>query len=80
MHFSSSIPLALGFALLQTISAIPAPITPAHTLFKRTVDDLPPSDQFIVCPGYRYSRPQVENAIQRGIILTPTTEPQPGTS
>ena len=79
MHSSTSTLLALGLALLQTTSALPAPITPVNTLVGRTVDDLPPSDQFIACPDYRYSRPQVESAIQQGIILTPTNQPQPGT-
>lgn len=67
--------LALGFALVETSSAAPAP---ASALSKRVVDNLPPSDQFITCPGYRYSRAQVEKAIQQGINTTPTTAPQPG--
>ncbi|KAF7131349.1 hypothetical protein CNMCM5793_004463 [Aspergillus hiratsukae] len=75
MQLSPFTLLALGLALVQTSSAAPAPV---NALSKRTVDNLPPSDQFIVCPGYRYSRAQVEAAIQRGIITTPTTEPQPG--
>jgi hypothetical protein len=67
--------LSLGLALVQTSSAAPAPVS---ALSKRIVDNLPPSDQFITCPGYRYSRPQVEAAVQRGITNTPTNEPQPG--
>lgn len=77
MQLSLSTLLALGLALLQTSSAVPAP---AGALNKRTVDNLPPSDQFVACPGYRYSRAQVEKAIQQGINLTPTNAPQPGTS
>jgi hypothetical protein len=67
--------LTLGLALVQTSSAAPAP---AGALSKRTVDNLPPGDQFIECPGYRYGCAQVENAIQRGINTTPTNGPQPG--
>jgi hypothetical protein len=76
MHFSpSTILLPLGLALVHTSFANPAP---AGMLSKRTVDNLPPSDQFIACPGYRYSREQVEKAIQQAIYNTPTTAPQPG--
>ncbi|KAF2680938.1 Ribonuclease/ribotoxin [Lentithecium fluviatile CBS 122367] len=75
MRLTPSILLAFGSALLQTSSALPAT---AGILSKRTVDNLPPSDQFVACPGYRYSREQVEKAIQQGIITTPTNEPQPG--
>ncbi|KAB8239186.1 uncharacterized protein BDW43DRAFT_306070 [Aspergillus alliaceus] len=60
-HFTFSL-LTLGLALVQISSAAPAP---AGALSKRTVENLPPGDQFIECPGYRYSRAQVENAIQR---------------
>ena len=78
MHFSSTTTfLTLGLALVHTSFAIPAPLS---TLSKRTVDNLPPSDQFVACPGYRYSRAQVEKAIQQGINLTPTNAPQPGMS
>ena len=76
-QLSPSTLLALGLALVQTSSAAPAPVS---ALSKRTVDNLPPSDQFVACPSYRYSRPQVEKAIQQGITTTPTTEPQPGMS
>ncbi|KAJ5300144.1 hypothetical protein N7508_007436 [Penicillium antarcticum] len=75
MQLSLSTFLTLGLALVQTSSAAPAPVS---ALSKRTVDNLPPSDQFITCPGYRYSRAQVETAIQRGITNTPTNGPQPG--
>ncbi|CAN9255420.1 unnamed protein product [Alternaria alternata] len=76
MHFSpSTILLPLGLALVHTSFANPVP---AGMLSKRTVDNLPPSDQFIACPGYRYSREQVEKAIQQAIYNTPTTAPQPG--
>ncbi|KAE8395754.1 hypothetical protein BDV23DRAFT_178328 [Aspergillus alliaceus] len=51
-HFTFSL-LTLGLALVQISSAAPAP---AGALSKRTVENLP--------PGYRYSRAQVENAIQ----------------
>ena len=77
MQLSPYTLLALGLALVQTSSAVPAP---AGALSKRTVDNLPPSDQFVACPGYRYSRAQVEKAIQQGINLTPTNAPQPGMS
>ncbi|GIJ84577.1 hypothetical protein Asppvi_003424 [Aspergillus pseudoviridinutans] len=77
MQLSPFTLLTLGLALMQTTSAAPAPAI-ADSLSKRTVDNLPPSDQFIECPGYRYSRAQVEKAIQRGINTTPTNEPQPG--
>ncbi|KAF5866441.1 hypothetical protein ETB97_011993 [Aspergillus alliaceus] len=60
-HFIFSL-LTLGLALVQISSAAPAP---AGALSKRTVENLPRGDQFIECPGYRYSRAQVENAIQR---------------
>lgn len=73
----SPLTMTLGLALVQTTSAVPAPV---GALSRRTVDNLPPSDQFVACPGYRYSRHQVEMAIRRGIFNTPTLEPQPGMS
>lgn len=75
MQLSPFTLLTLGLALVQTSSAAPRS---AGALSKRTVDNLPPGDQFIECPGYRYSRAQVENAIQRGINTTPMNAPQPG--
>ena len=75
MQLSPFTLLSLALALMQTSSAAPAP---ANALSKRTVNNLPPSDQFISCPGYRYSAAQVEKAIQRGITTTPTEQPQPG--
>lgn len=75
MQLTSSTLLAIGLALVHTSLAAPSREV---GLSKRTVYNLPPSDQFVTCPKYLYSRPQVEKAIQRGIILTPVNEPQPG--
>src|SRR6478735_2610915 len=76
MHLFSSVILPLGLVYMRMCIAAPAH---AKTLRRRDVDNLPPSDQFVVCPGYRYSRAQVEAAIQQGINTTPTNAPQPGT-
>jgi len=70
--------LALVLAVAQTHAAPTTPTPGFSYVSKRTVDNLPPSDQFVACPSYRYSREQVEKAIQQGIITTPTNEPQPG--
>ncbi|KAI6084070.1 Ribonuclease/ribotoxin [Hypoxylon rubiginosum] len=75
MQLSPSILLTSGLALMQMSSAAPAPI---DALSKRTVYNLPPSTQFVTCPSYLYSSLQVNRAIQRGIILTPKEQPQPG--
>ncbi|KAK5658310.1 hypothetical protein OQA88_2286 [Cercophora sp. LCS_1] len=77
MQLSSSF-LALVLAITQTYAVPTAPVPGFSHVSKRAADNLPPSDQSVACPGYRYSRQQVEKAIQRGIILTPTSEPQPG--
>ncbi|KAK0719218.1 Ribonuclease/ribotoxin [Lasiosphaeris hirsuta] len=61
--------VALGLALAQIATAAPAPA--ALALSVRTVTNLPPSDQFITCPKYLYSRPQAEKAIQKGIDMAP---------
>ncbi|KAI1762465.1 Ribonuclease/ribotoxin [Hypoxylon sp. FL1150] len=73
MQLSSPVLLNLCLAL-PVSSAVPAPVVARS---KQVVDNLPPSDQFVTCPGYRYSRPQVESAIQQGIINMPTSQPQP---
>jgi hypothetical protein len=75
MQIPSPSVLSLVFALLHTHSAH---ALPSGNLNKRTVDNLPPSDQFVSCPSYRYSREQVKQAIQQGINTTPTNAPQPG--
>jgi len=77
--------LALGLALLQTSIAAPSSLEET-ALAKRTVDYLPPGDTFINCPTgdkpphdtYRYSRAQIEKAIQAGTNLTPFKPDRPG--
>ncbi|KAK0614657.1 Ribonuclease/ribotoxin [Immersiella caudata] len=76
MQLSVSL-LAFGLAVVQ-VYAVPSTPPPESSLMKRAVDNLPPSDQFIVCPDYFYSRQLVEEAIQHAIITTPTNQPQPG--
>ncbi|KAK5657400.1 hypothetical protein OQA88_2970 [Cercophora sp. LCS_1] len=73
--------LALGLAVVQTHAVPTTPAPGSSPLNKRTVDNLFESDELIICPDpskWAYSRPQVEAAIQQGINLTPTNEPQPG--
>ncbi|GAB1317151.1 ribonuclease T1 [Madurella fahalii] len=59
--------LAISLVLVELSLAI---FAPAGALGKREDFNLPPSDQFIACPGYRYSRPQAESAIQAAIDTT----------
>jgi hypothetical protein len=59
--------MALGLALSQTVSGLPAPGTVVN---KREVFNLPVSDMFIDCgTGYKWARPEIEAAVQRGIDL-----------
>jgi hypothetical protein len=65
MLFSLSTIVALGLALSQTASGLPAPGT---TMNKREVFNLPPSDMFVDCgTGYKWAKPEIEAAVQRGI-------------
>jgi hypothetical protein len=65
MLFSPSTLVALGLALSQTVSGLPAPGT---TINKREVFNLPPSDMFVDCgTGYKWARPEIEAAVQLGI-------------
>jgi hypothetical protein len=57
--------MALGLALSQTVSGLPAPGTVVN---KREVFNLLVSDMFIDCgTGYKWVRPEIEAAVQRGI-------------
>jgi hypothetical protein len=65
MLFSLSILMALGLALSQTVSGLPAPGT---TVNKREVFNLPASDMFVDCgTNYKWARPEIEAAVQHGI-------------
>jgi hypothetical protein len=65
MLFLPSTLVAFGLALSPIASALPALST---TLTKREVFNLPDPTMFMECgTGYRWARPEIQAAVQRGM-------------
>ncbi|KEY68189.1 hypothetical protein S7711_11352 [Stachybotrys chartarum IBT 7711] len=64
MHFLSPTLFALVLALVQTSYAAPSS---RGFVSKRTVYNLPASDEFIICGSRFYALPEIEAAVQEGI-------------